>query len=174
MASKLGDANALVAEGERREPHVKKHDARRLMIAREMSSLSVSAREIRAELEDVAKENADASALCRLLGFALQGNASAKRARLAGLAGGPASRQRLGWLDLALRAFHAGARSPDDLDSESLEPAQLANGSCDLLLDLLERLPARVTGVVTTCMHSQYPMISFHNTGIICTGIPYT
>ena len=82
-----------------------------------------------AELEDVAKENADASALCRLLGFALQGNASAKRARLAGLASGPASRQRLGWLDLVLRAFRAGARSPDDLDSESLEPAQLANGS---------------------------------------------
>ena len=96
-----------------------------------------------AELEDVAKENADASALCRLLGFALQGNASAKRARLAGLASGPASRQRLGWLDLVLRAFRAGARSPDDLDSESLEPAQLANGSCDLLLDLLERLPER-------------------------------
>jgi hypothetical protein len=31
-----------------------------------------------------------------------------------------------------------------------------------------------VTGVLTTCMHSQYPMISFHNPGIICTGIPYT
>ena len=32
---------------------------------------------------------------------------------------------------------------------------------------------ARATGVLTTCMHSQYPMISFHNPGIICTGIPY-
>ncbi len=33
---------------------------------------------------------------------------------------------------------------------------------------------ARVTGLLTTCMHSQSPMISFHNPGIICTGIPYT
>ena len=32
---------------------------------------------------------------------------------------------------------------------------------------------ARVTGLLTTCMHSQYPMISFHNPGIICIGIPY-
>ena len=93
------------------------------------------------QLDAVASSNDNANALCRLAGLAIQGNAGAKRGRLAALASGPDSRQRLGWLDLVLRAFAAGARSVDDLDSRTLEPAQLADGSCDLLLDLLDRVP---------------------------------
>jgi hypothetical protein len=63
------------------------------------------------QLDAVASSNDNANALCRLAGLAIQGNAGAKRGRLAALASGPESRQRLGWLDLVLRAFAAGAYS---------------------------------------------------------------
>ena len=53
------------------------------------------------QLDAVASSNDNANALCRLAGLAIQGNAGAKRGRLAALASGPESRQRLGWLDLA-------------------------------------------------------------------------
>lgn len=62
------------------------------------------------------------------------GNLGQKRHRVASLVAGPASRQRIGWLDLVLRARRAGAAGPDDLEADRLEPDTLATGSCDLLL----------------------------------------
>ena len=100
-----------------------------------------SKEDLLSRLEREGQENADANALCLLAGLSVSGNPAQKRQRLASLASGPPSRQRLGWLELVLRARAAGAAGPDDLEADSLEgdqPAQLPAGSCDLLLDLHE------------------------------------
>ena len=58
-------------------------------------------------IDAVGSSNESANALCRSAGLSIQGNAGAKRGRLVALASGPESRQRIGWLDLVLRAFEA-------------------------------------------------------------------
>ena len=97
--------------------------------------------ELLTALNNACNSNTSAKSLCTLAGLSTDGSQATKRARLAAIVEGPKGRQRPGWLDLVLQVFEAGARSIDDIDASTLEPGLLAEGSCTILLDLLERLP---------------------------------
>lgn len=76
---------------------------------------------IRAALDAQAESNDEANQLCRIASLSVLGNGDQKRQRLLGFLSGPASRRRLGWLDLLLRCHAAGATSYDDLEPADLE-----------------------------------------------------
>ena len=109
--------------------------------------------EVRAALLEQAGDNDGATQLLNILRWSLAGNAAAKRARLLSFLDGPASRRRVGWLDLLLQVHAAGATSFDDLEPSELEAddhdydpdddndVRLRPGSVDVLLDLVERMP---------------------------------
>lgn len=103
-----------------------------------------SAESLRQLVEERLQSSEAANAACRLAGLSIRGNAAQKRGRLLQFISGAAARRRPGWLDLILRAAEAGATGPEDLDDslESDDPGGLPADSADLLLDLLERLPA--------------------------------
>ena len=61
--------------------------------------------EVRAALLEQADDNDGATQLLNILRWSLAGNAAAKRARLLSFLDGPASRRRVGWLDLLLQQW---------------------------------------------------------------------
>ena len=77
--------------------------------------------EVREALTAQANENTQANELLDILRWSSTGNAAQKRARLLSFLDGPASRRRVGWLDLLLQVHAAGATSFNDLEPDELE-----------------------------------------------------